>query len=145
MSLSSSDSVLNCHERISPSSRTTLPVVPWTSTRAGWPLAAVACVVLMGQGKAKKPGPVEATAFVLKDADGKNWDELGITDNGFCRLVLRDSQGHDMVWLSVNEEGTIAALRLRDKRGTNRVELVGAVEAAGLNLKDIRGDRKSVV
>ncbi len=114
----------------------------WMKRAGGVMLAAVACVFLMGQGKADKPGPVEATAFVLRDADGKNRGELGITDSGLCRLVLRDSQGHDMVCLSVNEEGTIAALGLRDKRGTNRVELVGAVEAAGLNLNDIRGDTR---
>ena len=64
----------------------------WMRRAFGLALACVAFVVLMGQGKANKPGPVEATAFVLRDADGKNWGELGITDNGLCRRA-RGLQG----------------------------------------------------
>ncbi len=102
-------------------------------------VALVATVILMGQGKASQPAKVVvAEKFVLMDSDGKTWGEWG-TDRGLVRLLLRDQEGHDLVRLSANEEGTIAALVLMDKGGTNRVELGGGIEGAGLNLNDWKG------
>ncbi len=102
-------------------------------------VAFVAAVLLMGQGKASQPVKVVvAEKFVLTDSDGKTCGEWG-TDRGLVRLLLRDQEGHELVSLAANEEGTIATLVLMDKGGKNRVELGGGIEGAGLSLNDWKG------
>ena len=79
-------------------------------------LAAVACVVLMGQGrKPKELADLEVSSITVKDKAGRTRARLGVLAGGSCVLRLNDKAGQTRASLGVLADG--ARLTMYDAKG----------------------------
>ena len=88
----------------------------WMKRVGGVVLAAVACVVLIGQGKAKELPDLVAKSLTIKDAKGKTRAELRIANQGAAFLGLFDEAGVARASLLTLSNGA-PMLNFRDKAG----------------------------
>ena len=103
----------------------------WMKRGGGLALAAIACVVLMGQGKPKELPDLRARSLTITDAKGKRRISLHATEAG-PRLDLYDATGKPRATLFVAGED-YSALVLKDKHQVSRATLF------------VKGDNTSVV
>ncbi len=123
----------------------------WMKRAGGLALAAVACVVLMGQGKPKELPDLRARSLTITDAKGKRRISLHATEAG-PRLDLYDANGHARVNISYIEEsgqaaimllGTKALVFLNASRGSAHLQINdkdgnSALDGSALNLDAAR-------
>ncbi len=126
-------------------------------------LAAVACVVLVGQGKAKELPDLEVRSLTVKSKggkelaflgadvgwtallrftskDGRHQARLGTTLNGMPSLYLGDNAIRAQVSLGLTPKGS-PGFAVRDKNGVNRLVLgVGRDGSVFLKLLDAKGN-----
>ncbi len=134
----------------------------WMKRGGGLMLAAVACVVLMGQGKAKELPDLEVRSLTVKSKDGKElvflgadvgWTallrftskdgrhqaRLGTTLSGMPSLYLGDNANRAQVSLGLAPWGS-PLFGVRDKNGVNRLGLgVARDGSVFLNLQNAKG------
>ena len=95
----------------------------WMKRGGGLALAAVACVVLMGQGrKPKELADLEVSSITVKDKAGRTRARLGVLAGGSCVLRLNDKAGQTRASLGVLADGR-PTLGLGDKAGRARIYL----------------------
>ena len=87
----------------------------WMKRGGGLMLAAVACVVLMGQGKPKELPDLVAKSLTIKDAKGGTRATL-YEVSGAPYFTLRDKAGNTRVKLSLLAGGE-PLLRMYDAKG----------------------------
>ena len=87
----------------------------WMKRMGGLALAVVACVVLIGQGKAKELPDLVAKSLTIKDAKGKTRAELRIANQGVAFLLF-DEAGVARASLFTLSNGA-PMLNFRDKAG----------------------------
>ncbi len=108
----------------------------WMRRGGGVMLAAVACVVLMGQGK-ERPRFVEAQRFTLVNADGETRALLESDDEQDCpSLTLFDDKGTKRIVLSVAPGGHSALHLFGRKRVRAGLGVGGDAGPADLALVD---------
>ena len=94
----------------------------WMKRMGGLAVAAVACVVLMGQGKAKELPDLVAKSLTIKDRHGKTRASLTM-GRGAIQLALHNKKGDERAMLEVTGEG-VPLFLLMDVWGTNRAKLI---------------------
>ena len=133
----------------------------WMRRVGGLAAAAVACVVLMGQGKAKVLPDLEVRSLTVKSKggkelaflgadvgwtallrftskDGRHQARLGTTLNGAPHLYVGDNANRAQVSLGLTRGS--AGFAVRDKNGVNRLVLgVGRDGSVFLKLQDAKG------
>ena len=93
----------------------------WMKRAGGLMLAAVACVVLMGQGKPKELPDLVAKSLTIKDEKGGKRVELG-TEKGSAYVRLHDQNGRVRLSLRTAANGN-PHLNLVDQTGKKPVVL----------------------
>ena len=94
----------------------------WMKRAGGMALAAVACVVLMGQGKAKVVPDLVAKSLTIKDKDGKTRVKLETDPKiGAPSLRLYDGAGKERAALTVS--ALFSTLLFSNKAGEVRMSL----------------------
>ncbi len=136
----------------------------WMKRGSGLALAAIACVVLIGQGKAKalpdlvvrsltvKSKSGKELAFLGADVgktavlrftskDGRNQAHFGMSSNGAPHLYLGDNANRAQVSLGLAPWGS-PLFGVRDKNGVNRLGLGVARDGKSVFLKllDAKGN-----
>ena len=94
----------------------------WMKRGGGLMLAAVACVVLMGQGKPKALPDLVVRSLTLRDGEGKPRAVLSMEKPNTPSLVLLDQNGTKRVYL-LAEQGGRASLGLGPGDGRIRTYL----------------------
>ena len=132
----------------------------WMKRAGGLALVAVACVVLIGQGKAKELPDLVAKSLTIKDENGKElaflgadvgWPALlrftskdggaffGTSPAGTPHLYIGDNANRARVSLGLTPHGA-PTLGIRDENGVNRLLLGIARDGGGyLTLQDAKG------
>ncbi len=117
----------------------------WMRRGSGLVLAAVACVVLVGQGKAKELPDLVAKSLTIVDSKGKTRAVLGLTKTG-SRAVLRlyDAIGGDLkVHLGTTPTGPV--LFFLDGAGNPKLRLSISNGNPALQMSDGKRDRLKLV
>ena len=134
----------------------------WMKRGGGLMLAAVACVVLLGQGKAKALPDLEVRSLTVKSKsgkelaflgadvgktavlrftskDGRNQAHFGMSSQGAPHVYLGDKDIRAQVVLGLKPWGS-PGLGVRDKNGVNRLGLgVARDGSVFLKLYDAKG------
>ena len=110
----------------------------WMKRMGGLVLAAVACVVLMGQGKPKELPDLVAKSLTIKDKDGKTRIKLETEPTvGAPSLRLYDGAGKERGTLTVS--ALFSTLLFSNKAGEVRMALSVLAGLPTLFLKDEKG------
>ena len=111
----------------------------WMKRVGGLALAAVACVVLMGQGKPKELPDLDVRSLAVRDAAGESWATLGQL-KGKSFLSLFDKAGKSRLTLASMADGS-PALNLSDNAGETRVLLALLADGSPvLKMYDAKGN-----